>query len=188
MGDHLSFDEATEAAKQFVAGMKKGQQVMLVAEPENPIDQNAIAAYINYERIGYIDKEETEELLPLLDENHQCDAIVERTDGHITLFISIPGATERLKTRGSRHRVLPESPLGDSVYMPYTKAALQRAGNSGFSGSGQEGQVQPHPLLSHFWDQFTEGDARFHPDVAAPSVDFDDPVHSGKAVYRFCCR
>ena len=122
MGDHLSFDEATEAAKQFVAGMKKGQQVMLVAEPENPIDQNAIAAYINYERIGYIDKEETEELLPLLDENHQCDAIVERTDGHITLFISIPGATERLKTRGSRHRVLPESPLGDSVYMPYTKA------------------------------------------------------------------
>lgn len=122
MGDHLSFDEATEAAKQFVAGIKKGQQVMLVAEPENPIDQNAIAAYINYERIGYIDKEETEELLPLLDENHQCDAIVERTDGHVTFFISIPGATEKLKTRGSRHRVLPESPLGDSVYMSYTKA------------------------------------------------------------------
>ena len=122
MGDYLSLDEATEAAMQFVAGMKKGQQVMLVAEPENPIDQNAIAAYINYERIGYIDKEETEELLPLLDENHQCDAVVERTDGHVTLFISIPGAKEILKTRGSRHRILPESPLGESVYMPYTKA------------------------------------------------------------------
>ena len=122
MGDHLSFDEATEAAEQFVAGLKKGQQVMLVAEPENPIDQNAIAAYIDYERIGYIDKEETEELHPLLDENHQCNAIVERTDGHITVFISIPGATENTKTQISRHRVLPESPLGDSVYMPYTKA------------------------------------------------------------------
>ena len=122
MGDHLSFDEATEAAKQFVAGLKRGQQVMLVAEPENPIDQNAIAAYIDYERIGYIDKEETEELHPLLDENHQCDAIVERTDGHVTVFISIPGATENTKTQTSRHRILPESPFGDSVYMPYTKA------------------------------------------------------------------
>ena len=48
--------------------------------------------------------------------------IVERTDGHITVFISIPGATENTKTQISRHRVLPESPLGDSVYMPYTKA------------------------------------------------------------------
>lgn len=122
MGDYLSFDEATEAAKQFVAGLKKGQQVMLVAEPENPIDQNAIAAYIDYERIGYIDKEETEELHPLLDENHQRNAIVERTDGHITVFISIPGAMENTKTQTSRHRILPESPLGDSVYMPYTKA------------------------------------------------------------------
>ena len=122
MGDHLSFDEATEAAKQFVAGLKRGQQVMLVAEPENPIDQNAIAAYIDYERIGYIDKEETEELHPLLDENHQRNAIVERTDGHITVFISIPGAMENTKTQTSRHRILPESPLGDSVYMPYTKA------------------------------------------------------------------
>ena len=122
IGDHLSFDEATEAAKQFVAGLKKGQQVMLVAEPENPIDQNAIAAYIDYERIGYIDKEETEELHPLLDENHQRNAIVERTDGHITVFISIPGATENIKTQASRHRILPESPLGDNVYMPYTKA------------------------------------------------------------------
>ena len=122
MGDHLSLDEATQAAEQFVAGLKKGQQVMLVAEPENPVDQNAIAAYIDYERIGYIDKEETEGLHPLLDENHQCNAVVERTDGHITFFISIPGATENMKNQTSRHRVLPESPLGDNVYMPYTKA------------------------------------------------------------------
>ena len=121
MGDHLSFDEATEAAEQFVAGLKKGQQVILAAEPENPIDQNAIAAYIDYERIGYIDKEETEELHPLLDVNHLCNAVVERTDGHITVFISVPGATENMKTQSSRHRVLPESPLGESVYMPYTK-------------------------------------------------------------------
>ena len=75
MGVHLNFDEATEAAEQFLAGLKKGQQVILVAEPENPVDQNAIAAYIDYERIGYIDKEETDELHPLLDENHQCNAV-----------------------------------------------------------------------------------------------------------------
>ena len=121
MGVHLNFDEATEAAEQFLAGLKKGQQVILVAEPENPVDQNAIAAYIDYERIGYIDNEETDELHPLLDENHQCNAVVERTDGHVTVFISIPGATENTTPQTSRHRVLPESPLGESVYMSYTK-------------------------------------------------------------------
>ena len=63
----------------------------------------------------------TDELHPLLDENHQCNAVVERTDGHVTVFISIPGATENTTPQTSRHRVLPESPLGESVYMPYTK-------------------------------------------------------------------
>lgn len=127
MGDHLTLDERTEAAKQFVAGLEKGQQVMLMAEPENPIDPNAIAAYIDYERIGYIDKDETSEVHPLLDDNHQCDAVIERRDEHITFFISIPGATEKTSSLSSRKRVLPESPLGDNVKMPYTKteSALQ---------------------------------------------------------------
>ena len=54
-----SLEEKTETAESFVAKLKKGQLVMLMAEPENPFDTNAIAAYIDYERVGYINKEET---------------------------------------------------------------------------------------------------------------------------------
>lgn len=127
MGNHLTLDEATEAARLFVAGLKKGQQVMLMAEPENPVDTNAIAAYIDYERIGYIDKEETAEVRDLLDENLQCDGVVERVDDNITFFISIPGAAEKIKPHKSRTRILPDSPLGENVLLPFTKneSALQ---------------------------------------------------------------
>lgn len=127
MGDHLTLDEATAAARLFVAELKKGQQVMLVAEPENPVDAHAIAAYIDYERIGYIDKEETADVHELLDENQQCDGVVERTDDNITFFISIPGAAEKIKPHRLRLRILPESPLGDNVRMPFAKSesALQ---------------------------------------------------------------
>jgi hypothetical protein len=118
----LSYEERTEAAKQYVASLQKGTPVVLVAEPENPMDANAIAVYIDYERIGYIDKEETPVVHTLLDENQQCDALVERNDGHITLFLTIPGATEKPHVMNSRPRILPPSPLGEEVRMPFTKA------------------------------------------------------------------
>lgn len=118
----LTYEERTEAAKQYVASLQKGTPVVLVAEPENPMDANAIAVYIDYERIGYIDKEETPVVHTLLDENQQCDALVERNDGHITLFLTIPGATEKPHVMNSRPRILPPSPLGEEVRMPFTKA------------------------------------------------------------------
>ena len=118
----LTYEERTEAAKQYVASLQKGTPVVLVAEPENPMDANAIAVYIDYERIGYIDKEETPVVHTLLDENQQCDALVERNDGHITLFVTIPGAAEKAHVMNSRPRILPPSPLGEEVRMPFTKA------------------------------------------------------------------
>jgi len=118
----MSYEERTEAAKQYVAGLQKGTPVVLVAEPENPMDANAIAVYIDYERMGYIDKEETPVVHTLLDENQQCDALVERNDGHITLFLTIPGAAEKPHVMNSRPRILPPSPLGEEVRMPFTKA------------------------------------------------------------------
>lgn len=118
----LTYEERTEAAKQYVASLQKGTPVVLVAEPENPMDANAIAVYIDYERIGYIDKEETPVVHTLLDENQQCDALVERNDGHITLFLTIPGAAEKAHVMNSRPRILPPSPLGEEVRMPFTKA------------------------------------------------------------------
>ena len=119
--DGESLEEKTAAAESFVAKLKKGQQVMLMAEPDNPFDSNAIAVYIDYERIGYIDKEETAEVQTFLDEQKQCDGRVERTDGHVTFFISIPGALENQKTVIVRQRILPPSPLGTGVGMPFTK-------------------------------------------------------------------
>ena len=118
----LTYEERTEAAKQYVASLQKGTPVVLVAEPENPMDANAIAVYIDYERMGYIDKEETPMVHTLLDENQQCDALVERNDGHITLFLTIPGAAEKPHVMNSRPRILPPSPLGEEVRMPFTKA------------------------------------------------------------------
>lgn len=118
----LTYEERTEAAKQYVASLRKGTPVVLVAEPENPMDANAIAVYIDYERMGYIDKEETPMVHTLLDENQQCDALVERNDGHITLFLTIPGAAEKPHVMNSRPRILPPSPLGEEVRMPFTKA------------------------------------------------------------------
>lgn len=120
MGDNLSDDERTAAAERFLAGLKRGQRVLLMAEPDNPFDPRAIAAYINYEPIGYIARENTDEVSALLDSNGQCDAVVEQTDGHVTFFISIPGAQEKSIVGVGRPRQLPESPLGEGVRMPFT--------------------------------------------------------------------
>lgn len=125
MGNHLNRDEATDAARRFVAGLEKGLQVVLMAEPDNPMDTNAIAAYIDYKRIGYIDKEETAEVRDLLDDDQQCDGVVERTDGNITFFISIPGAAEKIKPHRTRTRILPDSPLGENVFMPFAENEKQ---------------------------------------------------------------
>ncbi len=122
-----TYEEKEVEAERFIKTLKKGQEVVLVAEPENPRDPKAIAVYINYERVGYISKEECEEVHPLLGEDKQCDAVVERTDNHVTFFISIPGAVENGGKIKQRPRILPESPLGEEVRMPYTKeeSALQ---------------------------------------------------------------
>lgn len=119
MGDNLSDDERTAAAERFLSCLKRGQRVVLMAEPDNPFDPKAIAAYINYEPIGYIARENTDEVSALLDGNGQCDALVEQTDGHVTFFVSIPGAQEKNIVGVGRPRQLPESPLGEDVRMPF---------------------------------------------------------------------
>lgn len=73
MGDQLTYQEQTEAAARFVAKLEVGQRVLLVAEPENPWDASAVAAYIDYERIGYVNKEETAEVHQLL--GSRCSSV-----------------------------------------------------------------------------------------------------------------
>ncbi len=127
MGEHLSYEERGAAAEKFVASLKIGQPVVLAFEPDNPGSPNkAIAVYIDYERIGYIADEECDLVYQLLNEQHMGQGEVVRTDGHVTFFISIPGSAEKLKARPHK-RKLPESPLGDSFRMPFSKeeSALQ---------------------------------------------------------------
>lgn len=127
MGEHLSYEEKGAAATAFVASLKIGQPVVLAFEPDNPGSPNkAIAVYINYERIGYIADEECDLVHQFLNEQHRGQGEVVRKDGHVTFFITIPGSAEKLKAQPYK-RKLPESPLGDSFRMPFSKAenALQ---------------------------------------------------------------
>lgn len=123
MGEHLSYEERDAKATKFVASLEIGQPVVLKFEPDNPGSPNkAIAVYINYEHIGYISDEQCDLVYPLLDRRHLGKGQVVRKDNHVTFFITISGAPERLTTSESQKRILPESPLGDSFLMPFTKA------------------------------------------------------------------
>ena len=122
MGEHLSYEEKDAAARQFVASLKIGQQVVLAFEPDNPGSPNkAIAVYIDYKRIGYIADEECNLVRPLLNEGQRGKGTIVRKDRHVTFFISIPGASDIPKATITYNRVLPESPLGNGFRMPYTK-------------------------------------------------------------------
>ena len=122
MGDNLSYEERTERAQRFVEALEMGTEVMLVAEPENPFDNLAVAVYIDYERVGYIEKEEKYEVRTLLDENQRGKGVVVKKDNHITFFISISGAPDRHIPIGNRQRTLPACPLGKTIRIPFTKA------------------------------------------------------------------
>ena len=145
MGDHLSAEEQTQAAIEFVAALKIGQPVLLAAEPENPVDDKAVAVYINFERIGYIATEECDEVQQNLDDHRQGRGVIERTDGHLTFFISIPNNTEKSEVIESRKRTLPESPLDDNVKLPYTReeSKLQLLATKLLNMDVNEQSIQP---------------------------------------------
>ncbi len=122
MGEHLSYEEKDAAATEFVASLRVGRQVLLVFEPDNPGSPNkAIAVYIDYERIGYIADEQCDLVYPMLNEQHRAKGTIVRKDNHVTFFITIHGTSENRKVITPRGRILPNSPLGDSFRMPFTK-------------------------------------------------------------------
>ena len=104
--------EVTEA---FLAGLEKGQEVLLKAEPMNPIDASAVAAFLDYSQIGYLTKESAVKVEPLLDDKGQCRAVVKGSDHHLALFLTIPDVPEAKPSPILRERSLPQSPLGLSV-------------------------------------------------------------------------
>ncbi len=128
MGDNLSFEQRNDAAARFVAALQIGQPVQLAFEPDNPASPDkAIAVYIDYERIGYIADEECCQVMPLLKDGRWGHGTVVRKDGHVTFFIAIPGTPDNRRVDMPQTRVLPDSPLGSSFRLPFTRAenALQ---------------------------------------------------------------
>ena len=64
MGDNLSYEERTERAQRFVEALEMGTEVMLVAEPENPMDDNAIIEkFISLAEFVGIKKERTDQII-----------------------------------------------------------------------------------------------------------------------------
>ena len=128
MGDDLPFEERTERAESFIRTLKIGEPLILAAEPDNPKDCEAIAVYRGFtRRVGYIKHESCKEIRPLLDAAGQCDAVVSGDDGHVTFFVTIPSAPERVELPTHRERVLPDSPLPQGVGLEYSdeERALQ---------------------------------------------------------------
>ena len=123
IGRGLPREEATAAAHKFITEhLKPGTPLLLVAEPTNLHDENAIAVYADYTRqVGYVKGTSCLEVKPMLDEEGQCDAVVTGNDGWITLFVEIPDGPQNA-TPAVRGRVLPENPLEEVLRMNYTEA------------------------------------------------------------------
>lgn len=123
MESHLSADERERAAERLVKELKVGAKVLLVAEPDNPVDGNAVAVYINYNQmVGYIAREQCTEVHDYLDMNGQGEAVVCGNDGHITFFVEVAGASfDIYESIRNRPRKLPESPIDSTVLMPISK-------------------------------------------------------------------
>lgn len=113
--DEPDREKRVEVAEAFLAGLEEGQEVLLKAEPMNPVDVNAVAAFMDYRQIGYLTKESAVKVEPLLDDKGQCKAVVKGSDNHLALFITVPDVPEAKPSPILRERTLPQSPLGLSV-------------------------------------------------------------------------
>ena len=123
MGSHLSAEERNDAAEKLVKGLKEGTKVLLMAEPDNPVDSNAVAVYINYNQmVGYIAREQCTEVHEFLNMNGQGEAVVCGNDGHVTFFVDVAGGSQDIYEQiCKRPRQLPESPLDKNVLMPISR-------------------------------------------------------------------
>ena len=122
IGRGLPREEAKAAANNFIKSLNAGTPLILVAEPNNAYDENAIAVYHNYtHHIGYIKSSCCLDIKPMLDDEGQCNAMVSGNDGDVTLYITIPDAQDPPVTTRSRKRVLPENPLPEVLCMDYSE-------------------------------------------------------------------
>ena len=90
---NMSKEDKDTYTQNYLSKIPKGEKIILKAQPDNPFDPNAIAAYIDYsQRIGYVNAGELDDVRPLLDENELLECSVVRWD-HVTLFVEAEGET-----------------------------------------------------------------------------------------------
>ena len=122
--DKGTTEERTKAAEAFLSELEDGTPMLLVPEPDNIQDVNAIAVYTTEVRkVGFIKHECCRELHPLLKTaNGMLQTRVSRNDGHVTFFVEIPEVQELPLSLQKFERVLPECPLPKGIVLPFTEA------------------------------------------------------------------
>ena len=122
MGDNMTLEERTQAAREFIKTLQNGEPLILVAEPDNQKDCEAIAVYKDFtQKVGYIKHERCKDIKPLLDAAGLCNAVVSGNDGHVTFYVEIPNAPENVVLPIERARVLPESPLPQGCGLAFSE-------------------------------------------------------------------
>lgn len=58
----------TGLSEAFMASLKSGSSALLVREPANPYDPNAVAVYVDGKRIGYVPKKQNGILAQYIDQ------------------------------------------------------------------------------------------------------------------------
>ena len=128
MGEGLTMEQRTQKAIDFIRTLQEGTPMILAAEPDNPLDNEAIAVYMDYTRhVGYIKHESCREVKPMLNCDGQCDAVVSGNDGHVTFYVEIPDALEVDVPPAPMVRKLPECPLPQGIGLAFSdeERALQ---------------------------------------------------------------
>ncbi|MBO4331726.1 MAG: hypothetical protein J5875_00995 [Paludibacteraceae bacterium] len=122
MGVNQSIEKLTELAMSYISQLPKGTPMLLVAEPDNIVDADAVAVYTSeFRKVGYIKHESCRHLKPLLNTTPWLEAQVSGNDGHVTFFIEVPDIPEQhLNTQPTQQRILPESPLPAGIVLPFT--------------------------------------------------------------------
>ena len=122
MGDNLSMEEMTLLAENFISRLANGTPMLLVAEPDNIVDPDAVAVYTaDFRKVGYIKHESCRQLKPMLETAPYIRAEVCGNDHHVTLFINVPDVPEHHLSMQQTQRQLPESILPKGITLPYTE-------------------------------------------------------------------
>lgn len=62
-------------AVEFIGSLEPGVAAVLIREPTNKFDANAVAVWISGRRVGYVPKAQNKVLAPFIDQNGQMSSI-----------------------------------------------------------------------------------------------------------------